>query len=124
MIVTVDNMTPDAGTVWVASGITKCRPGSLVRVDFGVDHRVAQNLYEAVAYEGEIDCEVEGWQVLSTRSLTCPDCSGSGTVPAGGWEAEEHVSNGQVPCNTCTSHCALCEAGEGSLHTYEPASDL
>lgn len=31
----------------------------------------------------------------------CPDCGGTGVVPAGGWESWADAVDGYVPCETC-----------------------
>lgn len=33
--------------------------------------------------------------------VVCPDCNGTGAVPAGGWEDEDDVDNGLKQCPTC-----------------------
>ena len=120
MNVLTDTLTPSGGSVWLASGTTLVKPGTLARVTFGVDHRVAQDLYEILADEPVV-CYVEGWQVLATVRETCTDCGGTGSIPAGG--GEEHQDNGQAPCASCTAPCAYCVAGEGSAHTYQAEED-
>ena len=52
------------GTVVVATG-TDVETGE--RVTFAGDHRVMGGLYAAVSEEGEIDAQVEAWQVLSRQ---------------------------------------------------------
>lgn len=52
------------GSVWVFTGSDA--QGRVVR--FGVDHRPAGGLIEAVRAEGILPCHVESWQVLSRTS--------------------------------------------------------
>lgn len=37
-------------------------------VRFAVDHRMAQDLLETVVEAGELDCDVEDWQIVSWAS--------------------------------------------------------
>lgn len=61
MILTVDPQTPeDHGTIVVFTGTND--DGDTIT--FGVDHRPAQGLLDALDTEGTIDAEVESWQVL------------------------------------------------------------
>ena len=58
------NAIVDQGSVLVFTGTDA--QGRVVR--FGVDHRPAHGLIEAVEAEGTIPCHVEPWQVLSRTS--------------------------------------------------------
>ena len=56
MVVTITEVLSSVGTVWTfgtADGRT-----------VGVDHRPAHDLAEALDAQGEVEAEVEGWQVL------------------------------------------------------------
>lgn len=64
MIVTVTEAdlaeVSDQGSIVLFVGTTEAGK----RVRFGVDHRMAGGLYEAVQVEGEVPAEVEGWALL------------------------------------------------------------
>lgn len=62
VIVSEDDLTEvsDQGSVVLFVGTSE--EGKRVR--FGVDHRMAWGLHEAVQAHGEIPAEVEGWQVM------------------------------------------------------------
>ena len=65
MLVTVDTVNTPASpmdSIITASGLDE--HGN--RVTFGGDHRPMAGLAEMVEYEGEVACEVEPWQVLSS----------------------------------------------------------
>lgn len=62
LIVTIDDgPVADHGTVVVFQGVDET--GDLIT--FAVDHRMAQGLADAQAEHGQIDCDVEGWAILS-----------------------------------------------------------
>lgn len=64
MNVTVDTVNPAPSamsTIITASGLNE--KGD--RVTFGGDWRPMRDLAEIIEYEGEVECHVESWQVLS-----------------------------------------------------------
>lgn len=66
MIVNVTDIDIPAGvTVGVATG-RDAETGKEIR--FGIDHRVANDLIGLLSEEGEVACEVEGWQILGSSS--------------------------------------------------------
>lgn len=60
MIVTATRVVRDEGTIVVFAGTDA--QGDARR--FGVDHRLAWDLADRIADEGEVACHVESWQVL------------------------------------------------------------
>lgn len=68
MIVIVSSSDPfnGGGTVIRCTGTSE---DGTRRVTFAGDHRVMLGLMDAVQAEGEIPCEVEGWQVLRTETI-------------------------------------------------------
>lgn len=63
MIVTVHTVNAASGSVWTAEG-TDTETGATIT--FGGDWRPMRDLAEFVAEEGEIDAQIEDWQILST----------------------------------------------------------
>jgi hypothetical protein len=61
--VTVDQLLSDEGSVVVFGGTTE----SGRYVTFGVDHRLAEPLAQAVVMDGEATAVVEPWQILGGR---------------------------------------------------------
>jgi hypothetical protein len=61
MIVYVTKVEWSPGSVVLISGLED-ETGD--QVTFGVDHRIAADLAEAVEQQGEIPCAVEGWQIM------------------------------------------------------------
>jgi hypothetical protein len=52
----------DHGSVWVLTGTAD----DGARVTFGGDHRPMRGLADAVMEQGEVEAEVEPWQVLGS----------------------------------------------------------
>lgn len=72
MMVLVNAVDYDGGTVGRASGAQVVDGlATAVHVTFGVDHRMLPQIVEQLMDEGEVLCEVEGWQVLN--SVRMPD---------------------------------------------------
>jgi hypothetical protein len=70
MIVQVHSVDIPAGsTLGIAAGVADSRE----IVTFGVDHRLARGLGEAVSFADEaVLAEVEGWQILSISEPDSP----------------------------------------------------
>ena len=98
MLVTVDTVhTPASGmsTIVTASGLDE--KGR--RVTFAGDHRPMSGLAEAVEYEGEVEVELESWQILSivepdVVSVEEPTQADPGQIPMFEVVAEVEVPRG------------------------------
>lgn len=76
MILTVSEVTPKPGsTVWEGYGTT----AEGTKVWFAGDWRAMEGLMLLVEDMGEVEAEVEDWQILSaeiphSHRCTCPEC--------------------------------------------------